>query len=105
MTKTYESGGAAHRFCRSIEGGTKHLETDGLTEETIYFPIEAEMVQVMAQSGDTIYVNGMELNSSDWSHGILLRPGQNHRLLFRVGKRRKNHQYLSDESLPEYADL
>ena len=90
VTKTYTKAVAQLTdFAVRFEGGTKHLETDGLTEETIYFPIEAEMVQVMAQSGDTIYVNGMELNSSDWSHGILLRPGQTTQVAVQVEKEGK----------------
>ena len=58
------------------DGVVEHCETDGLTKHFVYLPNCADNVQVMAQSADKIRVNGQMLNSSDWSDGISLTPGE-----------------------------
>lgn len=57
-------------------GQITHFETNGFTAQRVVLPEETESIQVMAQSSDTIYVNGRELSSSDWSEEIALAPGE-----------------------------
>ena len=89
--KTYTKASAQLTdLALNYNGAVEHYETDGLTEESVYLPINAESVQVMAQSADNITVNGNALNSSDWSDEISLSPGETTQIVIEVAGDGKN---------------
>lgn len=54
---------------------TQHFD---ITQDnhTIVLPLEADSVQIMGQSGDSITIDGQRVNSADWSTPISLDIGQ-----------------------------
>lgn len=77
VEKTYTKAAAQLTdLALQANGQITHYETNGFTAQKVMLPEETESVQVMAQSCDTIYVNGTELPSSDWSGEIALTPGE-----------------------------
>lgn len=77
VEKTYTKAAAQLTDLAIQAGGTiQHYETSDFTTRKVPLPNRAESVRIMAQSCDTIYVDGVKLNSSDWSGEIALTPGE-----------------------------
>lgn len=62
---------------------TQHLDVSE-NAQSVTLPLEAESVQLMAQSGDRISLDGETLSSGDWSSAVSLAPGETKNFQLRV---------------------
>lgn len=58
------------------DGKTEYCETENFTEKNIYLPKDENTVQFMAQGTDKIFLDGVEVNSSDWNEKVFASPGK-----------------------------
>ena len=67
----------------------QHLSVSESTH-ALTLPLDAEQVQLMAQSGDTITLDGASLASGDWSDAVRLTPGETRDFTLRVSSEGKS---------------
>lgn len=77
VTRTYTRARAQLTdLAVKYDGQIQHFSTAGGSARNFSLPRDVETVQVMAQSGDTITINGKVTPSAQWSAPIKLTPHQ-----------------------------